>query len=102
MNSNSTFRACRAMALCVSLVVTAGASWAQQAAPAAGARPAPPPRPSSSDVINSIDPNPDAEAQAKGNYPSMAREALPLGQIQRAFDDAPETALVRVVTYSPE
>lgn len=66
-------------------------------------KPPPPPPPSAADLINSVEGNPEVEAQAKGKYPRMQREeVLPLGQIQHAWDKADAKAGVYHATYSPE
>jgi ComB9 competence protein len=76
----------------------AGTALAQQPAK----KPAPPP-PSAADIINSVETNPDVEAEAKGKYPALQRdEALPLGQIQHAWDSADGKAGVYTVDYAAE
>src|SRR5260370_9877514 len=66
-------------------------------------KPPPPPPPSAGDIINSVEGNPEVEAQAKGKYPRMQREeVLPLGQIQHAWDKSDANAGVYHATYSPE
>src|SRR5260221_3053902 len=66
-------------------------------------KPPPPPPPSAADIINSVEGNPEVEAQARGKYPGMHREeVLPLGQIQHASDKADPKAGVYHATYSPE
>ena len=80
-------------------LLLAGEAAAQTAAP----KKAPPPPPSAQDVINSVEANADVEAQAAGHYPAMTRgESLPLGQIQRAWDQAGEEAGVQTFRYSPD
>jgi type IV secretory pathway VirB9-like protein len=66
-------------------------------------KPPPPPPPAAKDVINAVTADAAVEEQAAGNYPPMARgESLPLGQIQRAWDNAPENAGVQVFRYAPD
>jgi ComB9 competence protein len=66
-------------------------------------KPPPPPPPSAGDVINSVEGNPDVEAQMKGKYPAMHREeVLPLGQIQHAWDKADPKAGVYHANFSPD
>ena len=65
--------------------------------------PPPPPPPSAADIINSVDSSPEVEAEAKGKYPGLQRdEALPLGQIQHAWDMADGKAGVYTVDYAAD
>jgi ComB9 competence protein len=85
----------------VSLAALLSTSGAHAQAPAR--KPPPPPPPSAADVINSVEGNPEVEAQARGKYPGMQREeVLPLGQIQHAWDKADSKAGVYHANYSPD
>src|SRR6266478_6176219 len=66
-------------------------------------KPPPPAKPSAAEIINSVEVSPEVEAEAKGEYPRLQRdEALPLGQIQRAWDNADAKAGVYVVDYAAD
>jgi ComB9 competence protein len=68
-----------------------------------GKKPPPPLTPAAADVINSVEGNPEVEAETKGKYPGLQRdEALPLGQIQHAWDNADTKAGVYVVDYAAD
>ena len=71
---------------------------------AATAQPKKPPSPPpAKDVINSVTADAAVEEEVGGNYPPMSRgESLPLGQIQRAWDTAPENAGVQVLRFAPD
>jgi len=81
-------------------LLTSSAALAQSPPPK---KPPPPPPPSAKDVIDSVSASPDVEGESKGNYPDMKREeSLPLGQIQRAWDKAPEKDGVYHVEWSAD
>jgi ComB9 competence protein len=83
--------------------LTALLSMSSAHAQAPARKPPPPPPPSAADVINSVEGNPEVEAQAKGKYPGMHREeVLPLGQIQHAWDKADAKAGVYHASYSAD
>jgi ComB9 competence protein len=86
-----------AVALAVSFVGVSAA--AQQP----GKKPPPPAPPAAADVINSVEGNPEVEAETRGKYPGLQRdEVLPLGQIQHAWDNADTKAGVYVVDYAAD
>src|SRR6266851_10013634 len=91
------------MRVLVSAGLVTGLLMSGAHAQAPARKPPPPPPPSAADVINSVEGNPEVEAQAKGKYPGMQREeVLPLGQIQHAWDKADPKAGVYHANYSPD